>query len=129
MGNNVANNDPVIGGIIADVYESVGKDGVVTVEKSKSSTTYYETTKGIKVDRGYASSLFINDQKRDECVLEDTYVLVCDGEINNILQIENILKPIITEGKKLHDAGEYMQGTLLVLNLFRWETYRSIVVH
>lgn len=96
-----ANNDPVIGGIIADVYESVGKDGVVTVEKSKSSTTYYETTKGIKVDRGYASSLFINDQKRDECVLEDTYVLVCDGEINNILQIENILKPIITEGKKL----------------------------
>ena len=71
-----------IGGIIADVYESVGKDGVVTVEKSKSSTTYYETTKGIKVDRGYASSLFINDQKRDECVLEDTYVLVCDGEIN-----------------------------------------------
>ena len=96
-----ANNDPVVGGIIADVYESVGKDGVVTVEKSKTSNTYYETTKGIKVKRGYASSLFINDQKRDECVLEDTYVLVCDTEISNILQIENILKPVITEGKKL----------------------------
>ena len=96
-----ANNDKTIGNIIADVYESVGKDGVVTVEKSKTSSTYYETTKGIKVKRGYSSGLFINDQKRDECVFEDTYVLVCDGEINNILQIENVLKPIIQEGKKL----------------------------
>ncbi len=96
-----ANNDAHIGGIIAEVYESVGKDGVVTVEKSKTSSTYYETTKGIKIKRGYASTLFINDQKRDECVFEDTYVLVCDTEINNILQIENILKPIIQEGKKL----------------------------
>jgi chaperonin GroEL len=96
-----ANNDKTIGDIIADVYESVGKDGVVTVENSKTSATYYETTKGIKIKRGYSSGLFINDQKRDECVLEDTYVLVCDGEINNILQIENILKPIIQEGKKL----------------------------
>ena len=96
-----ANNDAQIGGIIADVYESVGKDGVVTVENSKSSSTYYETTKGIKIKRGYASTLFINDQKRDECVFEDTYVLVCDTEINNILQIEAVLKPIIQEGKKL----------------------------
>jgi len=96
-----ANNDTNIGGIIAEVYESVGKDGVVTVENSKTSSTYYETTKGIKIKRGYASTLFINDQKRDECILEDTYVLVCDTEINNILQIENILKPIIQEGKKL----------------------------
>jgi len=96
-----ANNDGHIGGIIADVYESIGRDGVVTVEKSKTSATYYETTQGIKVKRGYASTLFINDQKRDECVLEDTYVLVCDTEISNILQIENVLKPIIQEGKKL----------------------------
>jgi len=96
-----ANNDTTIGGIIAEVYESVGKDGVVTVENSKTSSTYYETTKGIKIKRGYASTLFINDQKRDECILEDTHVLVCDTEINNILQIENILKPIIQEGKKL----------------------------
>jgi len=96
-----ANNDAQIGGIIADVYESIGRDGVVTVEKSKTSATYYETTQGIKVKRGYASTLFINDQKRDECVLEDTYVLVCDTEISNILQIENVLKPIIQEGKKL----------------------------
>ena len=63
--------------------------------------TYYETTKGIKVDRGYQSPLFINNQKKDECILEDTYILVCDSEINNILSLENILRPIISENKKL----------------------------
>jgi chaperonin GroEL len=96
-----ANNDNKIGKIIADVYESVGEDGIVTVEKSQTSETYFETTNGIKVDRGYLSPLFINDQKKDECVLEDVHILVSDAEINNILQIENILKPIIAEGKKL----------------------------
>ena len=96
-----ANNDNQIGNIIADVYEQVGPDGVVTVEKSKTSHTYYETTKGIKVDRGYTSPLFINNQKHDECVFEDTYVLVSDAEVTSILQIENVLKPIIAEGKKL----------------------------
>ena len=96
-----ANNDNKIGKIIADVYESVGEDGIVTVEKSQTSETYFETTNGIKVDRGYLSPLFINDQKKDECILEDVHILVSDAEINNILQIENILKPIIAEGKKL----------------------------
>ena len=110
-----ANNDKQIGDIIADVYESVGSDGVVTVEKSKTSSTYYETTKGIKVKRGYASNLFINDHKRDECVFEDTYVLVCDTEINNILQIENILKPIINEGKKLLMIAHCSQNVINTL--------------
>jgi len=96
-----ANNDKGVGDIIADVYDKVGKDGLVTVEKSQSSSTYFETTNGIKVDRGYSSPLFINDQKRDECVLEDVSVLVSDAEISNILQIENILKPIIQDNKKL----------------------------
>jgi len=71
------------------------------VEKSQTHETYAETTKGLKIDRGYLSNMFINDQKKDECVFEDVMVLVCDIEISNILQIENILKPIITEGKKL----------------------------
>jgi len=96
-----ANNDKVIGKIIADVHSDVGESGIVTVEKSQSSKTYYETTNGIKVDRGYTSPLFINNHKRDECVMEDVYVLVSDAEVSNILQIENVLKPIIQEGKKL----------------------------
>lgn len=96
-----SNNDKAIGGIISDVYRTVGRSGIVTVERSQTSETYSETTKGLKVNRGYLSPLFINDQKKDECVFEDTMVLVCDMEISNILQIENVLKPIISEGKKL----------------------------
>lgn len=96
-----ANNDAVIGKTIASVYNEVGKDGVVTVERSQTSQTYYETTNGIKVDRGYSSPMFINDQRRDECVMEDVYVMVSDAEVSNILQIENVLKPIIQKGGRL----------------------------
>ena len=96
-----ANNDKYIGKIIADTYNSVGKNGIVTVEKSQGSETSFETTQGLKVDRGYSSPLFINNHKKDECVMEDVHILVSDAEINNILVIENILKPIINEGKKL----------------------------
>ena len=96
-----ANNDTTIGDIIAKVYKAVGENGIVTVDKSQTSETYYETTNGIKVERGYTSNLFITNHEKDECVLEDTHILVSDAEISNILQIENILKPIITEGKKL----------------------------
>jgi chaperonin GroEL len=96
-----ANNDREIGRIIAEVYKDVGKTGVVTVERSQTAETYAETTKGLKIDRGYLSSLFINDTKKDECIFEDVMVLVADIEIANILQIENVLKPVISEGKKL----------------------------
>jgi chaperonin GroEL len=96
-----SNNDSEIGKIIADTYKSVGKNGIVTVEKSQTSDTTFETTQGIKVDRGYSSHLFINNHKKDECILEDAYVLVSDSDINNILSIENVLKPIIAENKKL----------------------------
>jgi len=96
-----ANNDREIGRIIAEVYKDVGKTGVVTVERSQTAETYAETTKGLKINRGYLSSLFINDAKKDECVFEDVMVLVADIEIANILQIENVLKPVISEGKKL----------------------------
>ena len=96
-----ANNDTELGEIISKVYKDVGKNGIVTVDKSMTSDTYYETTKGIKVDRGYSSPLFINDHKKDECVLDDTHILVADADINNVLQIEGVLKPIIAENKKL----------------------------
>ena len=95
------NNDKELGKIIADTYKAVGKDGIVTIEKSDDSKTYSQATQGIKVDRGYTSHLFINDQKKDQCILDDVHVLVCDAEINNILSIENILKPIINQNKKL----------------------------
>jgi len=96
-----ANNDKRVGDLVAGVYSEVGKDGIVTVEKSQTIDTYSETTHGFKLQRGYYSSLFINDHKRDECVMEDVMVLVCDAEVHNLLQIENVLKPIIQEGKRL----------------------------
>jgi len=100
-----ANNDKTIGKIIADAYNKVGKNGIVTVERSQNHETYATVTNGIKIDRGYTSNLFITNQKNDESVLEDTLVLVCDQEISNILQIENILKPIIQQNKKLLIIG------------------------
>lgn len=96
-----ANNDKEIGKIIAGVHTEVGENGIVTVEKSMTSDTYSEVTNGVKVDRGYTSPMFINNHKRDECIMEDVYILVSDAEISNILQIENVLKPIIQGGKKL----------------------------
>tara|TARA_R110001599_G_C12236216_1_gene658450 strand:- start:136 stop:1716 length:1581 start_codon:yes stop_codon:yes gene_type:complete len=96
-----ANNDSKLGKIISDVYKSVGTNGIVAVDRSLSSETYFESTHGLKIDRGYESELFVNNQKKDECVFEDSYVLVSDAPIDNILNIENILKPIIQDNKKL----------------------------
>jgi chaperonin GroEL len=110
-----SNNDKDLGKVIADVYSNVGKDGIVTVDRSKTADTYYEYTKGLKVDRGYSSPLFINDQKRDECVMEDVHILVSDATIDNILNIENVLKPIIQDRKKLLIIAEVSQNVLNTL--------------
>jgi len=110
-----ANNDSEIGELIFDAYQKVGKDGIVTVERSQNHETYAEVTNGIKVDRGYSSNLFINNQKKDECILENVKVLVCDQDINNILQIENVLKPIIQKNETLliiADCGTNVVNTL-----------------
>ena len=96
-----ANNDSEIGSIIHQAYEKVGKDGILTVEKSQNHETYAEITNGIKIDRGYTSNLFINNQKKDECIYENVKVLVCDHDIDNILQIENVLKPVIQNNDTL----------------------------
>jgi len=96
-----ANNDKELGKIIASAYNEVGSDGIVTVERSQTDKTYAEVTTGIRMDRGYSSNLFINNHKKDECVLEDVRVLVCDHEVNNVLQIQTVLEPIIKGGLKL----------------------------
>jgi chaperonin GroEL len=96
-----ANGDKDIGSIISSTYDQVGKNGIVTVERSQTSDTYSEVTTGIKIDKGMNSPLFINDQKKDECILEDVHILVCDNTVENILNIENILKPIIQQNKRL----------------------------
>ena len=97
-----ANNDKEIGDIIAKSYKEVGRDGIVTVERSQTDETYAEVTNGIKVDRGWTSPMFINDQRKDECIYDNVKILICDTEINNILQIENVLKPIINAGENIN---------------------------
>jgi chaperonin GroEL len=94
-----SNNDEAVGKIIADVYNKVGKTGMVTVEKSQGSETTFETTTGIKVDRGYATPLFINNHKKDECVYDDCLVLVSDAEIDNIHSIEKVLTHVVEPSK------------------------------
>ena len=110
-----ANNDQELGKMIANAYKELGKDGVLTVENSKTEETYYDITKGIKVDRGYTSKLFVNNQRNDECVLDDVLILVTDMEITNILQIESVLKPIINQNKKLLIIGNCVQGVVNTL--------------
>ena len=110
-----ANNDPVVGKIISDTYNQVGDNGIVTVEKSQTSDTTFETTHGIKIDRGYSSHLFVNNHKKDECILEDVHVLVSDAEINNILSIEAVLKPIIADNKKLLIVAPCSQNVINTL--------------
>ena len=112
-----SNNDKDLGKLISDVYKKVGKDGVVTVENSQTPETYYEVTNGIKIQRGYTSRLFVNNQKSDECVLDDVYILATDLEINNILNIENILKPVIQQNKKLLIIGECSQNVINTIGM------------
>lgn len=105
-----ANNDSSLGNMISDAYKELGNDGVLTVENSRTENTYYDVTKGIKIDRGYSTKLFVNNHRNDECILDDVYVLMTDMEITNILQIESILKPIINQNKKLLIIGNCMQN-------------------
>ena len=110
-----ANSDEAVGKIIADVYNKVGKTGLVTVEKSQTSETTFETTTGLKVDRGYATALFINNHKKDECVYDDCLVLVSDAEIVNIHSIEPIISHILPTGRRLliiAPCGQQLVNTL-----------------
>jgi len=117
--NNVAsisaNNDSEIGNLISEAYNKVGKTGIVTVENSQTAETYCEYTNGIKVNRGYTSQLFVNDHRKDECILEDVHIMITDQEINNILSIENVLRDVIQTGKKLLIIGPCSQNVINTL--------------
>lgn len=96
-----ANNDRHIGKLIADTYKKIGKNGVVTVEKSMTTETYAEVIKGIRMDRGYTNKLFVNNQKNDEYVAEDCFILMTDIELSSLSQINNLLEPVVNSRKPL----------------------------
>lgn len=108
-----SNNDPVLGRLIADTYAQVSH---VTVENSKTTKTYTEVVNGIKVDRGFSSRFFVNDIKKNECVLNNPYILITNQEITNLEHMVGVLGPIIEKGESLMIIGQLNLATMGTLN-------------
>src|ERR1700693_604216 len=113
VGTISANSDPTIGNIIAEAMKKVGKDGVITVEESKTMTTELETVDGMQFDRGYLSAYFVTDPERMECVLEDPYILIHEKKINNMKDVLPILEQVVRAGKPLLVIAEEVEGEAL----------------
>jgi len=117
-----ANNDMKIGELLADALESVGKDGVITVEEGKTTDTVVEFVDGMQFDKGYISPYFINRTSDMDCVQEDCYILIHEKKISNIRDMVPILEKVGQAGKPLLIISEDIEGealTLLVVNKLR----------
>jgi chaperonin GroEL len=108
-----ANNDAKLGSIIADTYSKVSH---VTVENSRTTKTHTEIVNGIKVDRGFTSRFFVNDVRKNECVLINPWVLITNQEITNLEHMIAILGPIIEQGESLLIIGQMNLQTIQTLN-------------
>ena len=117
-----AGNDSYIGGLIADAMDKVGKDGVITVEESKTTGTNLKVVEGMQFDKGYISPYFITDTERMETVLEDAFVLCVNKKINLIADLVPILEQVAREGRGLLIIAEDVEGealATLVVNTMR----------
>jgi chaperonin GroEL len=122
VGTISANSDKTIGNIIADAMKKVGKDGVITVEESKTMSTELETVEGMQFDRGYLSPYFVTDAERMEAVLEDPYILIHEKKISNMKDLLPLLEQIARSGKPLLIIAEEVEGealATLVVNKLR----------
>ena len=119
---SISSGDEVIGNLIADAMEKVGKDGVITVEESKTMKTELTVVEGMQFDRGYASSYMCTDMEKMEAVLDNPYILITDKKISNIQEIIGLLENVVKSGKKLLIIAEDVEGealATLVLNKLR----------
>ncbi|HFC97308.1 MAG TPA: chaperonin GroEL [Thermosulfurimonas dismutans] len=117
-----ANNDSTIGNIIADAMDKVGKEGVITVEESKSLETYLDVVEGMQFDRGYISPYFVTDPDKMECVLEEPYILIHDKKISSMKDLLPVLEQVVRSGKPLLVIAEDVEGealATLVVNKLR----------
>ena len=117
-----ANNDPEIGKLLADAMRKVSKDGVITIEESKSRDTHIGVVEGMQFDRGYLSAYFITDSEKMECVMENPYILLYDKKISNIKDFLPILQPAAESGRPLLVIAEDVDSealTTLVVNRLR----------
>ncbi len=122
VGTISANTDHTIGGIIAEAMKKVGKDGVITVEESKTMVTELSTVEGMQFDRGYLSPYFVTDAERMEVVLEDPYILIHEKKINNMKDVLPLLEQVARSGKPLLIIAEEVEGealATLVVNKLR----------
>ncbi|MBN1869677.1 MAG: chaperonin GroEL [Candidatus Omnitrophica bacterium] len=116
-----ANNDSVIGKKIAEAFDTVGKDGVITVEESKTINTELKIVEGMQFDQGYLSPYFSTDLEKMTCELESPFVLICENKINNIKDIVPLLEKVAKSGNPLLIISEDVEGealaTLVVNNM------------
>src|SRR6201997_5061904 len=122
VGTISANNDPTIGKIIAEAMEKVGKEGVITVEESKTAETTLDVVEGMQFDRGYLSPYFVTDPERMEAVLEDAYILISEKKISNMKDLLPVLEAIARSQKPLVIIAEDIEGealATLVVNKLR----------
>ncbi len=117
-----SNNDKTIGNLIAEAMEKVGKDGVITVEESKSAETILDVVEGMQFDRGYLSPYFVTDAERMECVLEDVMILIHEKKISIMKDMLPLLEQVARSGKPLLVIAEDVEGealATLVVNKLR----------
>ena len=117
-----ANNDPEIGKLLADAMRKVSKDGVITIEESKSRDTSIGVVEGMQFDRGYLSPYFMTDADKMECVMEHPYILIYDKKISNLKDFLPILQPAAESGRPLLVIAEDVDSealTTLVVNRLR----------
>lgn len=117
-----ANNDPEIGKLLADAMRKVSKDGVITIEESKSRDTSIALEEGMQFDRGYLSGYFVTDTDKMECVMDNPYILIYDKKISNLKEFLPILQPAAESGRPLLVIAEDVDSealTTLVVNRLR----------
>ena len=117
-----ANNDKEIGELLAEAMRKVSKDGVITIEESKSRDTQIGVVEGMQFDRGYLSAYFVTDSEKMECVMENPYILIYDKKISNIKDFLPILQPAAESGRPLLVIAEDVDSealTTLVVNRLR----------
>jgi chaperonin GroEL len=122
VGTISANSDHTIGETIAEAMKKVGKDGVITVEESKTMATELQTVEGMQFDRGYLSPYFVTDAERMEVVLEDPYILIHEKKISNMKDLLPLLEQIARSGRPLLIIAEEVEGealATLVVNKLR----------
>ena len=122
VGTVSANNDPVIGKLIADAMRKVSKDGVITIEEAKGTDTTIGVVEGMQFDRGYLSAYFVTNTEKMECEMEKPYILIYDKKISNLKDFLPILEPAVQTGRPLLVIAEDVDSealTTLVVNRLR----------